>query len=230
MNICVIPARAGSKRIPRKNIKLFRGKPMISWSIEAAKAAGCFDRIIVSTDDDEIAEVSTSYGAEVPFVRPAYLADDFSSTVDVMQHAASWIQRHVAGCDVLCCLYATAPLLRVNDLLDGLRFLRSERLNYVYSVSRFEFPIQRALFLSEDGVFAVDPEGYEKRSQDLEVMWHDSGQFYWGTIDSFASAKPLVGPEVGVVKVPTENCQDIDDISDWRHAEIKAGLISGDSI
>ena len=229
MNICVIPARGGSKRIPRKNIKLFHGKPMIAWSIEAAKASECFERIIVSTDDLEIAEVSMRFGAEVPFVRPAELADDHSSTVDVMQHAAGWVHAHNPNTRHLCCVYPTSPFLSATDLASGLATLESDSKSYVYSVTRFDFPIQRALMISEQGVTAFDPAGYARRSQDLTPMWHDAGQFYWGTIESFVEASPLLGERIGVVEIPGYRCQDIDDEADWRAAELKYAVMADQS-
>ena len=225
MNICVIPARGGSKRIPRKNIKLFHGKPMIAWSIKAAIESECFDRIIVSTDDDEIAMVSEQYGAEVPFQRPKELSDDYSSTVDVMRHAAQWIRDEHNDCDYLCCLYATAPLVRSSDLKRGLAEIKHNSLDYVYSVVEFEFPIQRAIKVTRRGVFAVDKVGFEQRSQDLEPIWHDAGQLYWGRLESFSSALPLIGPNIGVIELPTHLCQDIDTEADWLSAELKVEVL-----
>ena len=225
MNICIIPARGGSKRIPRKNIKLFHGKPMIAWSIQAAIESECFDRIIVSTDDDEIATISEQYGAEIPFKRPDELSDDYSSTVDVMYHAATWVRSAHDCCRYLCCLYPTAPLMRIIDLKEGLRAIERNSLDYVYSVVEFDFPIQRAIKVTEQGVFAADEDGFEKRSQDLEPMWHDAGQFYWGSIESFLDMKPLVGSKIGAIRVPALHCQDIDNESDWELAELKKSIL-----
>ena len=181
MRLAVIPARGGSKRIPRKNVKTFCGKPMIAWSIGAALESGCFDRVIVSTDDDEIADVAITHGAAVPFRRPAGLADDFTPTVPVIAHAIGWQQQSAAVSSV-CCLYATAPFVRAGDLRAGLNRLEAERADYAFSATTYGFPIQRAIRVTEDGrVSMFHPEHAGTRSQDLEEAWHDAGQFYWGT-------------------------------------------------
>ena len=150
MILCVIPARGGSKRIPRKNIKEFCGKPMIAWSIEAAKSSGCFDRIIVSTDDEEVAEVAKSFGAEVPFIRPAELADDFAGTVPVISHTVDWVNQNAGPADFACCLYATAPFVQAEDLLKGYTLLQQSGADYAFTITSYASPIQRSIRITGD--------------------------------------------------------------------------------
>lgn len=220
MNIAIIPARGGSKRIPRKNIRLFCGKPMIAWPIEAALASGCFDQVIVSTDDPEIAEVARLHGASTPFMRPAALSDDFTGTGAVTRHAIEWLQQQGQHPDDVCCLYATAPFVRPEDLSKGLTLLRSGNAEQVFTATTFPFPIQRAIRLTEQGCEPIFPEHIRKRSQDLEEAWHDAGQFYWASANTWctpgrsmfsAGSRPLILPRYRV--------QDIDTEEDWVMAE-----------
>jgi len=220
MNIAVIPARGGSKRVPRKNVKTFCGKPMIAWSIEAALESGCFDRVIVSTDDDEIAEVALAHGADVPFRRPAELADDFTPTVPVIAHAISWLQQ-TAPVERACCLYATAPFTRPEDLSAGLALLDDTAADYAFSATTYGFPIQRAIRVDPDGkVSMFQPEHLAARSQDLEEAWHDAGQFYWGRTKAWLAGRPIFGAGSVVVALPRQRVQDIDTIEDWERAEL----------
>jgi len=221
MNIAVIPARGGSKRIPRKNIKLFGGLPMVAWSIRAAHQSRCFDRIIVSTDDAEISEIALFHGAEVPFVRPAELSDDYTGTVPVVAHAIQWhITRRIFPTQV-CCIYATAPFLRASDLCEGLKILRESNADYALSVTNYAFPIQRAVRITPNNrVNMFQPEHYQTRSQDLEDAWHDAGQFYWGRTDAWLAEKPLLGPGSVPVALPRYRVQDIDTPEDWKRAEL----------
>jgi len=218
MRLCVIPARGGSKRIPRKNIRPFCGKPMIQWSIEAAKASGVFDRIIVSTDDDEIADAAASMGAEVPFRRPAELSDDHATTIAVIAHAVDWMKENGATPDAVCCLYATAPFVRGQDLAAGLDALAG--VDWVVPVTTFASPIQRALRQDAAGGLTMFDQGmYQTRSQDLEEAWHDVGQFYWATPDAWRSdTKPYEAPTRALV-LPRHRVQDIDTPEDWARAE-----------
>ena len=221
MNICVIPARGGSKRIPRKNIKLFHGKPMIAWSIQAAIEAECFDRIIVSTDDDEIATVSEQYGAEIPFMRPAELADDFATTVDVMKHSVQALQNNSDKALTLCCLYATAPFTTATDLRQAYDLFIEEPVDYVFSAASFAFPVQRAIRMNPDNrVSMLIPEHRLTRSQDLEPMYHDAGQFYWGSDKAFEEARPFFSERSKAFILPRYRVQDIDDREDWERAEL----------
>lgn len=220
MNIAVIPARGGSKRIPRKNIKDFHGKPLIAYSIEAAIASGCFDKIIVSTDDYEIAEVALRYGADVPFMRPESISDDFATTMDVMQHAVQWCEDAGIKSDFVCCIYATAPFLLPEYLNEGLSILASSRFKYVFSATSFPFPIQRAIRLGANNqVSMFDPAQLNTRSQDLESAYHDAGQFYWGKVEAFLEGVPIFSDCSTVVLIPRVRVQDIDEMEDWDFAE-----------
>jgi len=219
-SLAVIPARGGSKRIPRKNIRPFCGKPMIAWSIEAALAADCFDDVIVSTEDDEIAEVARAFGAAVPFRRPDRLADDYVITVDVISHAIEAYAQGAARPEYVCCLYATAPFVTPDDLRRGHDLIVGQDLDYAFSVTSFPFPIQRALRLTENGrVVMVQPEHLTTRSQDLEPAYHDAGQFYWGRAEAWQARRPLFGPRSAPVLLPRHRVQDIDTEEDWETAE-----------
>lgn len=220
MNLAVIPARGGSKRIPRKNVRLFGGKPMIAWSIEAARASGCFDRIVVSTDDAEIAEVAQRFGAEVPFVRPAELADDHTPTIPVVAHTIAWQQQHGAAPRAVCCLYATAPFVQASDLAQALALLQREGCNYVFPVTPYAAPIQRALRLTAAGRVAMFwPENFSFRSQDLEPAFHDAGAFYWGRPEAWLAGHPIFSPGAVPLPLPRWRVQDIDTPEDWERAE-----------
>jgi len=220
MRLAVIPARGGSKRIPRKNIRPFGGLPMIAWSIRAAADSGCFDRIIVSTDDAEIAEVATRHGAEVPFMRPAELSDDHTGTVPVIAHAVRWQQGEGRPARQVCCIYATAPFLQPTDLRRGLKVLDDSRADFAFSVTRYAFPIQRAIRVdASQRVEMFQPDQFNTRSQDLEEAWHDAGQFYWGQAEAWLSAKPIFGRDSAAVPLPRHLVQDIDTPEDWERAE-----------
>jgi len=220
MNIAIIPARGGSKRIPRKNIKEFHGKPMIAYSIEAALNSGCFDKVIVSTDDAEIAEVAKKYGAEVPFMRPANIADDYATTLDVIKHAIEFTEQQAWGVKNVCCIYATAPFLIPEFIQKGLQELTKNTINYAFSATSFPFPIQRAIKLNtEQRVEMFQPEHLNTRSQDLEEAYHDAGQFYWGTSFAFSNGKPFFSPESKAILLPRKRVQDIDTPEDWELAE-----------
>lgn len=220
MRLAVIPARGGSKRIPRKNIKLFCGKPMIAWSIDAAVECKCFDRIFVSTDDEEIAEISRRHGADVPFVRPPELSDDHTGTIPVVAHAIRWQQQNGEPPAEVCCIYATAPFILASDLRHGLEVMVTTGSDYAFSATTYAFPIQRAIRLnSENRVEMFNPEHFNTRSQDLETAFHDAGQFYWGNSEAWLAGKPIFGPESTAVILPRHSVQDIDTSEDWICAE-----------
>ena len=220
MKLAVIPARGGSKRIPRKNIKLFCGKPMIAWSIEAALQSECFDRIIVSTDDPEIANVALQYGAQVPFLRPPELSDDHTGTIPVISHAIEWFRAEGQQINQVCCLYATAPFVRPEDIHRGLLTLNEKACDYAFSVTSYAFPIQRAIRINSEGrVEMFNPEYFNNRSQDLEEAWHDAGQFYWGQADAWVSNKMIFTPDSAPVLLARHRVQDIDTPEDWVRAE-----------
>ena len=220
MKIAIIPARGGSKRIPRKNIKVFHGKPMIAYSIEAAQKSGCFDRIIVSTDDQEIADTALKYGAEVPFLRPADIADDYATTMDVMDHAIQYLAKENISPEFVCCIYATAPFILADDLRKGLGILNEPNVEYAFSATSFPFPIQRAIKLTEQGDVEMFSEQYaDTRSQDLVEAYHDAGQFYWGKTSAFLARKAIFAEHSKVVLLPRKRVQDIDTVEDWELAE-----------
>ena len=221
MKLAVIPARGGSKRIPRKNIRPFCGRPIIAWSIDAALHSGCFERIVVSTDDDEIADVARRAGAEVPFRRPAELADDHTGTIAVVRHAVQWHVDAGTPADLVCCIYPTAPFVRADDLRQGLQTLLRQQADFALSVTRFDSPIQRALRIDGRGRLSMfNPETFAIRSQDLEAAYHDAAQFYWGLAQAWQTAETLFGPQSAAVELPTSRVQDIDTPDDWRRAEL----------
>lgn len=223
MSLCVIPARGGSKRIPRKNIRTFAGRPMIAWSIAAARDSGVVDRILVSTDDTETAEVARGLGAEV-LARPANLADDHATTLDVMRHAIGALEAR-GGCpERVCCLYATAPFARGDDIRAAHDLL--DTADFAMPVTRFAFPIQRAVQLGRDGRLSMfDPAAFATRSQDLEEAFHDAGQFYWGRAAAWKTAETLFGPATAAIVLPRWRVQDIDTEEDWRQAELLFELL-----
>lgn len=220
MKVAVIPARGGSKRIPGKNVRPFCGKPIIAWSIEAAVEAGCFDQIIVSTDDEAIAEVAVQCGATVPFTRPANLSDDHTPTVPVVRHAISWLADHIKAPTQVCCIYATAPFVTAHYLRAGLTLLETNAFDFVVPVTSFAFPIQRALRVGAGSRGEmIDPSKYGVRSQDLEECFHDSGQFYWGSADAWLKKDAVFSGNTGVLVLPRHRVQDIDTPEDWTRAE-----------
>lgn len=222
MNIAVIPARGGSKRIPRKNIRSFSGKPMIAWSILAAQQSGCFEQILVSTDDPEIADIAQRYGATIPFLRPKALADDHASTVAVVQHATEWLNRQETKPELICCVYATAPFIRADDIHAARALLNNDKdANYAFAATAFSYPIQRALQLdAHQHVTMLHPEHLVTRTQDLTPHYHDAGQFYWGKTAAWLSAQPILGPASLAHILPSYRVQDIDTEEDWTRAEI----------
>lgn len=220
MKLAIIPARGGSKRIPRKNIKPFCGKPMIAWSIEAALQSGCFDQIVVSTDDAEIAEVARQHGAQVPFMRPAELSDDHTGTTAVIAHAINWFTAQGQTPAQVCCLYATAPFVSADDLRRGLAVLTETGSNYAFSVTSYAFPIQRAIRITPAGrVEMFSTEHFNTRSQDLEEAYHDAGQFYWGRAQAWLQGQMIFSPAAAPVMLPRHRVQDIDTPEDWTRAE-----------
>ena len=226
MKLCVIPARGGSKRIPRKNIRMFAGRPMLAHSIQAAQACGLFDHIVVSTEDERIAEVAMANGAEVPFLRPRSLADDHTGTDAVARHAIEWFQAAGKPVSHTCCVYATAPFLRAADLCAGYEKLIASGKSFVFSATRYVFPIQRAIRLNAKGeVEALFPEHLFSRSQDLEPAYHDAGQFYWGTAQAYLDEEIIFSPASLIVELPHYRVQDIDTEDDWESAELMYRLL-----
>lgn len=227
MKLAIIPARGGSKRIPRKNIKPFCGKPMIAWSIEVARESGCFDRIIVSTDDAEIAQVAQAYGAETPFMRPPELSDDHTGTIPVIAHAIDWINLNAGPVDYACCLYATAPFIQAVDVRRGFDILQKSGADYAFTVTTYPSPIQRAFRItSDERVEMFNPEQFNIRSQDLEEAFHDAGQFYWGRAAAWLVGKPLFSRDAAPVRLPRHRVQDIDTDEDWERAALMFKIIN----
>lgn len=227
MRLAVIPARGGSKRIPRKNIKPFGGKPMIAWSIETAMQSGCFDRIIVSTDDTEIADVARFHGAEVPFMRPHELSDDHTGTTPVMAHAVKWMADAFDPVEFACCLYSTAPFVKSQDLRQGLNALQQSDALYAFTVTNFPAPIQRSFRITQQQrVEMFDPAQFNARSQDLEEAYHDAGQFYWGRATAWTSQSPLYSEFAIPLLLPRYRVQDIDTMDDWIRAEFMFEILN----
>jgi pseudaminic acid cytidylyltransferase len=221
MIVAVIPARGGSKRIPRKNIRPFAGKPIIAYSIEAARQCGLFDRIIVSTDDEEIAGVARDCGAETPFRRPPELSDDYTGTNPVAAHALTWLADHGEDAEFACCIYATAPFIQAGDLRRGYDVLVSAGKSFAFTVTAYDFSIQRAIrVLAGGGVAPFFPQWIDSRSQDLDAAHHDAGQFYWGRAEAFRSGLALFGADSIAILLPRHRVWDIDTPEDWTRAEL----------
>ncbi|RBP49886.1 pseudaminic acid cytidylyltransferase [Arenicella xantha] len=226
MNVAVIPARGGSKRIPRKNIKDFHGKPILAWSIKVALQCGLFDRVLVSTDDEEIARIAQQFGAEVPFLRPDDLADDFTTTVEVIAHAARWLESDDSKTDTICCIYPTAPFLDVSDLTTAWHRISAGGHLYVVSATLLETSIYRSFETGVDGqIELVFPEHLSTRSQDLPLSWCDAGMFYWGTSEAWLARKGLLESHSVVTQIPRWRVVDIDTVEDWERAELMAPLV-----
>ncbi|WP_026958009.1 pseudaminic acid cytidylyltransferase [Aliagarivorans taiwanensis] len=219
-NIAIIPARGGSKRIPHKNIKPFLGKPIIAYPIEAALQSGCFDAVIVSTDDPEIAEVAQRRGAQVPFMRPAELSDDHTPTLPVIRHALEHVDPEANRYDFACCIYSAAPFVTARQLAESFTKLKQSGANYVMPVLEHSAPIQRALQLSGSGeVSMFHPEHQNTRSQDLAKAYFDSGQFYWGTTHAFRHEQSILNGNTSAIVLPKGAAVDIDEHEDWAMAE-----------
>jgi pseudaminic acid cytidylyltransferase len=233
MNVAIIPARGGSKRIPDKNIKDFAGKPIIAYSIEAAEVSGLFDRVFVSTDSEKIALAAKEFGAEVPFVRPKELSDDFTPTTLVLLHALKWLEEQGTPAKFVCCIYATAPFIRPKYLKEGFRLIMRKGVSSVFSVTSFPFPIFRALNINETGCLEMLwPEHELTRSNDLPEAYHDAGQFYWLDSKKFLKTKKVYSNDALPVIIPRYLAQDIDTSEDWKMTEVmynvakKRGLLS----
>ncbi len=215
--VAIIPARGGSKRIPKKNIKDFFGKPLIAYSIEVALASKLFEEVIVSTDDEQIASIAKSYGAVVPFLRPKVLSDDFTGTQAVIEHTLSQLDNSY---DFVCTIYATAPLLQAKYLLEGFEKLKNTTAIYAFSATSMPFPIQRTFKLNKNGRCEMfTPEHYMTRSQDLEEAYQDAGQFYWEKV-GIKSDEIMFGADSLPIILPRHLVQDIDTLEDWKRAEV----------
>jgi len=224
MNLCIIPARGGSKRIPKKNIKEFCGKPLIAYSIEVAKESNLFDKIVVSTDSEEIAKVAKKYGAEVQ-MRPAKLADDYTGTGDVVKYVVDTLKQEGFSFEYICTIYATAPFLQVKYLKEGFEKLKYSDACASFSVTTFEYPIQRAFKIVDGRCEMFDKSMFDKRSQDLEEAYHDAGQFYWQKIDC-KSDDVFFGKDSIPIIIPRYLVQDIDTLEDFIRAEMMYKILN----
>lgn len=224
-NLCIIPARGGSKRIPRKNIKNFLGKPIISYSIEAAVHSGIFDEVMVSTEDQEIADVAKNFGAKVPFFRSNKNADDFATTVDVLLEVIEQYDKLNRRFDNVCCIYPTAPFATKEKLLQAYTKLESEGFDAIFPVLEYSYPIQRALKLNDSKVSLFYPENETVRSQDFENSYHDSGQFYFLKTNRFLENRSVFTKNTGGIILTELEAQDIDNETDWKLAEMKYELL-----
>jgi pseudaminic acid cytidylyltransferase len=221
MNIAIIPARGGSKRIPNKNIRIFAGKPVIAYSIETCRSSGLFEHIMVSTDSAEIADVAKQYGAEIPFIRPAALADDYSTTDDVLLHTLAFLQDRGQLPELCCCVYATAPFLTKEHLHQGLSAVVRDRTAASFAVAEVPCPILRAFRMQPDGRIALYwPEHERTRSQDIDRAYYDAGQFYWLHSEFFLECKTTFPENSYPVVIPRYRAHDLDTEADWETAEI----------
>lgn len=223
-NICIIPARGGSKRILRKNIKCFLGKPIIAYSIQAALESLLFDEVMVSTDDSEIAKIAVKYGAKVPFMRSAKNSDDFATTFDVIEEVINSYKNEGIEFDNFCCLYACAPFVTKELLFESFQKLKSTNFDTVFPLIPYSFPIQRALIEKNGKISMIDENNLNTRSQDLEETYHDVGQFYCCKTDKIMLNKKLLTNNTGGIFITELDAQDIDNHTDWKLAELKYSL------
>lgn len=224
-NLCVIPARGGSKRIPRKNVKPFMGKPIIAYSIEAALQSGLFEEVMVSTDDEEIAKIAKKYGAKVPFMRSEETSNDFAGTDDVLLEVLEQYQQRGQEFDNLCCLYSTAPFVSSRRLVEAYNELNSQ-FDYVFTCVAYSYPIQRSLHIVDGKIGMLYPEYAEARTQDLETIYHDAGQFYFARVSSYLKEKTLWGKNTKGLILSELEVQDLDTLTDWSLAEMKYKLLN----
>lgn len=225
-NLCIIPARGGSKRILRKNIRPFLGKPIIAYSIEAALKSNLFEEVMVSTDDPEIAEIAIKYGAVVPFTRSEQNANDFATTYDVINEVLECYLNRNQKFIYACCIYPTAPFVKENNLKNAFELLIDNTYDTVFPVMRFSFPIQRALKRSNEGnAQFFNKEFQNSRSQDLEPAYHDAGQYYWFNIKQCQQEGTLITNNCGTLEIKETEGQDIDNEIDWKLAELKYELL-----
>lgn len=223
-NLAIIPARGGSKRIPRKNIKDFLGKPIIAYSIEAALKSNLFDEVMVSTDDEEIAEIARKYGAKIPFLRSEKNSNDYATTFDVIKEVLNSYKENGKEYEYACCIYACAPLLQISSLIEANRLLKEKLYDSVFPVTAFSYPIQRALCVNKDKLSFVNQEFATTRSQDLQTSYHDVGQFYFMNCSKVLEKSSLLTNNTGTIILEENKVQDIDNETDWSLAELKYKL------
>jgi pseudaminic acid cytidylyltransferase len=219
-SVAIIPARGGSKRIPRKNLRNLGGKPAIAYPIELAIKSNIFERVIVTTDDSEIAEVSLQFGAEVPFIRGPELSDDFAITVDVISDAVRRLQHIGNTFEYVCCLYPVTPLLKPHRVIQSLEILQEGNWDYVFPAIEFPSPIERGFRKSESGLIDFRfPEFAHSRTQDIGRTFHDAGQFYYGRTDAWLSKKSVLNGNSTFIELDKNETVDIDDLEDWAFVE-----------
>jgi N-acylneuraminate cytidylyltransferase len=226
INCAIIPARGGSKRIPHKNIKTFLGKPIIAYAIETAIKSGMFNRVFVSTDNTEIAEISKKYGASIPFLRSEKNSNDFATTDDVLNEVISNLLKNNYNFDSLCCIYPTSPLLSIKNLISAYHLMINKDYDSVFAITEFSYPIYRGLKIKNGKVEMIWPENKQHRSQDLPLVYHDAGQFYWSKKDAFLKYGSLWTDNTGALKLSNIEVQDIDNETDWLIAELKYQLLN----
>ncbi|MCX8080344.1 MAG: pseudaminic acid cytidylyltransferase [Bacteroidia bacterium] len=225
MNICIIPARGGSKRIPRKNIKSFLGRPIIAYTIDAVLKSELFDEVMVSTDDPDIAKVAQQYGAKIPFYRSKENSGDFATTMDVIYEVLQEYKKLGKEFEYGCCCYPTAPFITPGRLREGWELLTNTKAYSVYPVVPFEYPVWKSFKMDANGYISfLWPQYVNHRSQDLMVAYHDAAQWYWFEVDYFMKTKELVTPRTKAVILDKTEAQDIDDLADWELAELKYKL------
>ncbi|WP_294283383.1 pseudaminic acid cytidylyltransferase [uncultured Chryseobacterium sp.] len=224
-NLCIIPARGGSKRIPGKNIKKFLGKPIIAYSVEAAMNSKMFSEIMVSTDDDEIGEIAKKYGASVPFMRSPKNSDDFATTMDVLAEVTESYQKIGKTFENICCIYATSPFVNSEILITTYHIFKEKEFDSLFPVIRYSFPIQRSLKMKNNKVEFNYPQYADKRSQDLDASFHDAGQFYWIKNNVVTTKSSIVTKNTGAYEISELHGQDIDNEMDWKLAELKYELL-----
>ncbi len=222
-NIAIIPARGGSKRIPRKNIKLFMGKPIIAYSIEAAIETGIFDEVMVSTDDNEIADIAKKYGASVPFLRSKYTSNDYATTDDVICEVIQRYKEKNIIYDNICCIYSTAPFVTSSKIKEAFSLL--DKYDSVFTAVAYSYPIQRSLRMTDGKISMTFPKYLKSRSQDLETIYHDAGQFYISKTDAYLKYKDFWGANTTAIILPETEVQDLDTLTDWKLAEMKFKLV-----
>jgi pseudaminic acid cytidylyltransferase len=226
MRLAIIPARGGSKRIPRKNIKSFFGKPIIAFAIEAAIKSNIFDTVMVSTDDEEIARIAIEYGAKVPFIRSKENSDDFSGTDDVILEVINEYQKINKIFDIICCIYPVNPFIENEKLIEGYNKLINNTFDSVFSAVRYSYPIQRSFRIDEQQkMYLLEPNFFTYRSQDLPPTFHDAAQFYWSKTDVFLTKGRIWTDNTSIVEINELKVQDIDNETDWKLAELKYKLL-----
>jgi N-acylneuraminate cytidylyltransferase len=224
--IAIIPARGGSKRIPRKNIKPFLGKPILAYSIEAALKSGCFEEVMVSTEDEEIAAIAKQYGAKVPFLRSAETANDYAVTADVINEVLAKYEENGQIFDAVACIYSTAPFVTVERLQEAMAFIQQGDFDSAFTCVEYSFPVLRSMVVDEKGRIAMKwPQYRNTRSQDLPPFYHDAGQFYVATMASYKKAKNFWGENTAPIILSELEVQDLDTMTDWALAEMKYKLL-----